>query len=1639
MFESLESRDLLAAVAFNDPNPWQYNFFGEHILPLANGNVVITARGDNSGGQSGGAVYLFDGESGEIISTIRGRDFWNIGSGGVLPVGDSNFIIVSPWYGRIGNGQPLGAVTFGNGETGVSGVVDATNSLVGSKAGDYVGTSNYQPQVTTLPNGNYVVMSPYWSGGGALTVGDGQTGTTGAVSADNSLVGAGSSGFLSDLTILANGNLVVNGYTSATWINGATGLQGTVTANNSLVGLPSRADAANNRHIVEVGDSNYVVATNRSVTWGSGSTGMVGQVSVSNSLLTQTGGTGTVTVLENGNYVVASPAAQVAGVAAAGAVTWGNGNAGISGNIGVSNSLVGTQVNDAVGSGGVVALENGNFVVLSPAWDAGTVTDVGAVTWSSSSTSGIKGAVSAANSLTGSTVGDQVGSGGVKELPNGNYVIRSPLWDRSAATNAGAVTWANAAAAITGTVAVSNSLVGNSSNDQIGSGGVTPLVNGNYVVASGQWDSATATDVGAVTWGNGATGSAGVVTAANSLIGSTAEDRIGTSIVPLTNGNYLVYSQEWAFGSVPRAGAVTWRNGTVASAAVVSTTNSLHGSLTEDLSPNYSRVPVQLIALAGGNYVVGAAGWDNGSAMDAGAAIWGNGNMGISGPVSTANSLYGNAAGEYVGMYVTALTNGNYLVSSGADYNYSALTWGNGASGVTGLLSTINSLVGLHGGDSLGYGSYSGQPIVPLPNGNFVFSSWQADVGSWGQAGIAVWGRGDSPLTGQPLVQSANFLLGTRADGNLQDIVLDIVRRRFFAPFIGESVVRIGDFDSGFRVPTPSLAVTLTAGNLVIADVAAGGNRNNLTLSGIKIGNVDYLEIEDPIQQFISAPSTTPASLLLENSTKLRIPLSAIAGSITLDLGSGKDDVTLYSSLDMIPAGGLYLNGGADSDHLLLYLQGTTTINYTGRNAGTLGTAFGLVTFTGIDQLLSSATTNVINLPSSSTNATSFVSGVLTNQILSGENVFTPTSVSNSNLTLLPGTPNDTILIDKPNAGGWLTVNVGNSLLQWKRIRYQTLITSAGVRAHAETIELLGGELYGNDIQLFAGEEIIAAAGVPLHARSFAALSAKRLLTDAARSITLQVDSGNLVITADQLDLRGLSATTTGTIEISPRTAGRPIDLGGVDTATTLGISDAELDQLSAAKLYIGDASSGEISITNSIRLAVSTELKLQSSGAIRFAGGSLNSAGGPILLRPGTQVVPNSSGLDIISGTGTVNFSSTNQFVVDLRGPIADQQYQQLNIEGVIQLTGLELIITGLAPAVSDQFVIVNNDGTDPIVGTFKSLPEGALINVNGLQKRLTYRGGDGNDVVLLNPPDTEPSSGMHVRLPTGLQAMAGADLAIPVRINSNPNSVSTRFLSADLSIYFDAEVLDVSSVTLGNIFGAAASNWSVATQISSLAGRVLISLVGTAPLLGDINGDLVYLNASIKPTAAVGQIALNLANLSKSPVRESQLNQGLAGFSPAPTDQDNDLDVDGLLQVLPGPQSPVPEVPAAVRQGNYLHVTGTSANDRIYVAPLNSQVRVRVNNIIIGDYSTPTQVYINGGGGTDYVYVHPTVSDPPPVILSAGEASEPEYDRRAAPNNKQVLKLSDHSSIVRDLALLELLNEQRSRQFDDEMIAPT
>ncbi len=511
----------------------------------------------------------------------------------VLPNG--NFVVTDP------NGpvSAIGAVYLYS----PNGTLIST--LTGSTANDHVGAYG----IEVVGASDFVVISPQWHNlTGAVTWVNGSTGLNDAVSSANSLVGTIPGDRVGNgyVTVLSNGNYVVasphwdNGvsnalYGAATWGSGTSGVKGAVSATNSLVGAVG-ADNVTTGGVVALSNGNYVVGSpiwhNGGVavgaaTWGNGVSGTVGTVTSGNSLIgsTSSDAVGTfITPLSNGNYVVGSPTWQNAG-AQVGAATWVNGAGAFSGSVSAdgaaaSKSLIGTSNGDHVSSSGVVALSNGNYVVASPQWSSG----VGAVTWGNGA-SGTASPVLPANSLIGTTAvngvtpGDSVGSGGVTGLNNGNYVVHSPSWNNATTTQVGAATWVNGSAAFSATVMTTNSLFGTTATDGVPAR-INALADGDYVVASAYWnDGVTNGHFGAATWGNGTIGSSGPVLPGKSLTGVTVNDLVGLGgALALNNGNYVVISNQFVGSAINAVGAWTWSRAGGGTVGAVSTHNSVVGT-----------------------------------------------------------------------------------------------------------------------------------------------------------------------------------------------------------------------------------------------------------------------------------------------------------------------------------------------------------------------------------------------------------------------------------------------------------------------------------------------------------------------------------------------------------------------------------------------------------------------------------------------------------------------------------------------------------------------------------------------------------------------------------------------------------------------------------------------------------------------------------------------------------------------------------------------------------------------------------------------------------------------------------------------------------------------------------------------------
>jgi len=100
---------------------------------------------------------------------------------------------------------------------------------------------------------------------------------------------------------------------------------------------------------------------------------------------------------------------------------------------------------------------------------------------------------------------------------------------------------------------------------------------------------------------------------------------------------------------------------------------------------------------------------------------------------------------------------------------------------------------------------------------------------------------------------------------------------------------------------------------------------------------------------------------------------------------------------------------------------------------------------------------------------------------------------------------------------------------------------------------------------------------------------------------------------------------------------------------------------------------------------------------------------------------------------TSNLTFYPTSTYRVELNGSTPGTGYDQLKVNGDVDLGGGVLEVTlEFNPVGGESFTIIDNDGSDAVAGSFDGLPEGVSFMADGSLFDITYAGGDGNDVVI-------------------------------------------------------------------------------------------------------------------------------------------------------------------------------------------------------------------------------------------------------------------------------------------------------------------
>ncbi|UJH66977.1 BspA family leucine-rich repeat surface protein [Allomuricauda sp. SCSIO 65647] len=260
---------------------------------------------------------------------------------------------------------------------------------------------------------------------------------------------------------------------------------------------------------------------------------------------------------------------------------------------------------------------------------------------------------------------------------------------------------------------------------------------------------------------------------------------------------------------------------------------------------------------------------------------------------------------------------------------------------------------------------------------------------------------------------------------------------------------------------------------------------------------------------------------------------------------------------------------------------------------------------------------------------------------------------------------------------------------------------------------------------------------------------------DSDDAFALSINDGNLRI-SNTVNFIAISGTgvvqidaNTVEIPLASITNGLTIDgAGGANTISLLtplqllGANNGlTLNNLDAQVIGSGDLELNTLNVSNGI--FDTNDLTTVVTDSANFTNGStligIGSITGTVNIDGTSTVAPGVSPGILIVGDFTLE--SGGIFDAEVNGPTPGTEHDQIVVTGTVTLNTPTLnLIGGYANAPTDEIILIENDGTDAVAGTFVGLAEGAAISFGAFSGIISYVGGDGNDVSLLGTPVQRP-----------------------------------------------------------------------------------------------------------------------------------------------------------------------------------------------------------------------------------------------------------------------------------------------------------
>ncbi|MFB2803333.1 Ig-like domain-containing protein [Shewanella seohaensis] len=646
------------------------------------------------------------------------------------------------------------------------------------------------------------------------------------------------------------------------------------------------------------------------------------------------------------------------------------------------------------------------------------------------------------------------------------------------------------------------------------------------------------------------------------------------------------------------------------------------------------------------------------------------------------------------------------------------------------VISSISGTLGITTADGSGNWSYTASAMA---NGVHNMTATATDAaGNTSVASSALAVTIDGPVT---VTTNADSGADATIDGSLAVDIADgsgLSLREAMAYVTANGKI---DFAAGLSGTTITLGAPLSVPSNITLDADALGTAtitgSTFTPSGsltITNGSGDSLALESELTGANSLTKTGAGRLILTNTNNS----TSYSGGVTVmtgELSIGSDDV--FSS------GTLTLNGGTLTNN---------SASFTFDNDIVLGASGGTVQVVGAGQ------TVTLSGGISGTGALSKTSGgTLT---LSGSNSFSGglsisgtngvTANDSSNLGAGAVTFNTTSLLTLTGTAQTITnaIVLANdaTIINANAMTISGVISGTGAltKAGAGTLTLSGSNTATGVVSISAGGLALAGGSALVDSVEVSVgAGANLILPSGSETLGSVAGAGNLVLTGGTLTTGANNSSTSLSGVISG--AGN-LTKSGTGTLTLSGFSTfTGATQVSAGTLLI----TGNLSSSSGVSVA---------SGATLSGTGTVAA----VSVANGGNLSPGNAGPGLISIAGNLLLNSGGNLLLDITGTTAATQYDQLNVNGTVTLTGATISAThSYVAANGDTYEVITNDGSDAITGTFSGIAEGESLVAGGNSSNLlvSYMAGSGNDLSLTN--NLLPGA------PTGVSAVAGVSSA--------------------------------------------------------------------------------------------------------------------------------------------------------------------------------------------------------------------------------------------------------------------------------------